>query len=196
MMGRGLREPDHSKELRTRHTGPTSSQRDRGAALYLAISGAFPAAVARRGGARRHPFTSLAPPTGAPLTRLAIKKRASGSDAGHPRPSRTGRGAWRPRSKAAERGARAGASSAAMEKARPLWDNPLQFVFACISYAVGLGNVWRFPYLCQMYGGGECARLGSAPRDRLGDFAPEGIHAHAPGHARWVVPYSRPVNRG
>ncbi|XP_009914982.2 sodium- and chloride-dependent transporter XTRP3 isoform X1 [Haliaeetus albicilla] len=41
-----------------------------------------------------------------------------------------------------------------MEKSRPLWDNSLQFVFACISYAVGLGNVWRFPYLCQMYGGG------------------------------------------
>uniref|UniRef100_A0A2K6EWE3 Transporter n=1 Tax=Propithecus coquereli TaxID=379532 RepID=A0A2K6EWE3_PROCO len=42
-----------------------------------------------------------------------------------------------------------------MEKARPQWANPLQFVFACISYAVGLGNVWRFPYLCQMYGGGS-----------------------------------------
>ncbi|XP_014417450.1 sodium- and chloride-dependent transporter XTRP3 isoform X4 [Camelus ferus] len=42
-----------------------------------------------------------------------------------------------------------------MEKARPLWATPLQFVFACISYAVGLGNVWRFPYLCQMYGGGS-----------------------------------------
>ncbi|XP_004760875.1 sodium- and chloride-dependent transporter XTRP3 [Mustela nigripes] len=42
-----------------------------------------------------------------------------------------------------------------MEKSRPLWANPLQFVFACISYAVGLGNVWRFPYLCQMYGGGS-----------------------------------------
>ncbi|XP_055985314.1 sodium- and chloride-dependent transporter XTRP3 [Sorex fumeus] len=42
-----------------------------------------------------------------------------------------------------------------MEKGRPLWANPLQFVFACISYAVGLGNVWRFPYLCQMYGGGS-----------------------------------------
>ncbi|XP_003794564.1 sodium- and chloride-dependent transporter XTRP3 isoform X2 [Otolemur garnettii] len=42
-----------------------------------------------------------------------------------------------------------------MEKARPQWSNPLQFVFACISYAVGLGNVWRFPYLCQMYGGGS-----------------------------------------
>ncbi|XP_040596005.1 sodium- and chloride-dependent transporter XTRP3A isoform X2 [Mesocricetus auratus] len=42
-----------------------------------------------------------------------------------------------------------------MEKARPQWGNPLQFIFACISYAVGLGNVWRFPYLCQMYGGGS-----------------------------------------
>ncbi|XP_028926704.1 sodium- and chloride-dependent transporter XTRP3 isoform X1 [Ornithorhynchus anatinus] len=41
-----------------------------------------------------------------------------------------------------------------VEKSRPLWTNPLQFVFACISYAVGLGNVWRFPYLCQMHGGG------------------------------------------
>ncbi|XP_032503939.1 sodium- and chloride-dependent transporter XTRP3 isoform X2 [Phocoena sinus] len=41
-----------------------------------------------------------------------------------------------------------------MDEARPLWATPLQFVFACISYAVGLGNVWRFPYLCQMYGGG------------------------------------------
>ncbi|KAM5189072.1 sodium- and chloride-dependent transporter XTRP3 isoform 3-T3 [Callospermophilus lateralis] len=41
-----------------------------------------------------------------------------------------------------------------MEKVRPQWGHQRQFVLACISYAVGLGNVWRFPYLCQLYGGG------------------------------------------
>ena len=40
------------------------------------------------------------------------------------------------------------------EKTRESWSNQCEYFVTSLGLAVGLGNVWRFPYVCYQNGGG------------------------------------------
>ncbi|XP_067648959.1 sodium- and chloride-dependent glycine transporter 1-like [Haliotis asinina] len=37
---------------------------------------------------------------------------------------------------------------------RPRWNSRLEYILSLLGYCVGLGNLWRFPYICNRNGGG------------------------------------------
>lgn len=75
---------------------------------------------------------------------------------------------------------------------RETWTHKIDFLLACIGFSVGLGNVWRFPYLCYKNGGGAflipyliCVVVGGIPlfflEVAIGQFMSQG------GHLAWRI---------
>lgn len=84
---------------------------------------------------------------------------------------------------------------------RPVWASPRAYVLATITGVVGLGNIWRFPYMVGQHGGGSfvvaylvCVVVMAVPlatlesaSGKVGRRSPVGTLRHAAGRGGVVV---------
>ena len=54
------------------------------------------------------------------------------------------------------------------------WKHSIEFQLSMIGYCVGLGNFWRFPFMCMRNGGGQCL---TADRRRVGSWGGQLVFA-------------------
>lgn len=65
--------------------------------------------------------------------------------------------------------------TAAGVQPREKWANKMEFIFSMAGEIIGLGNIWRFPYLCFKNGGGDKKRFHPGFFNNLQSEAQRGV---------------------